>query len=164
MEKLYDGLFGLVEYLKEKIKLYDKKLNEETYIQFNVEKLETPPNSDYSFFQNYNLNCLEEKIWDHNDRDNFISNATKSYKDYKDIIYEIKQKLKFLGQDIDSSEVYLENFLSILLRNENSLPNESEDLASLLNDLASKKPILILEGFNNLNAIVKACSSLDRAQ
>ena len=67
MEKLYSDISGLLKYLKEKIKLYDKKLNKETYIKFNVERLETTPNSDYSSFKNSKLIFLEEEIWDNND-------------------------------------------------------------------------------------------------
>lgn len=135
MEKLYDGLFGLVEYLKEKIKLYDKKLSKEIYIKFSVERLEQDPISDYSFFQNYNLNFLEEEIWDNNDRKNFISEATKSYQDYNNIIYEIRQKLKILGLEEDSPELYLERLLNKLLYSDKILSNEANAITSLLNDL-----------------------------
>ena len=135
MEKLYDGLFGLVEYLKEKIELYDKKLNKETYIKFNVERLETTPNSDYSSFQNSKLTFLEEEIWDNNDRKNFISEATKSYQDYNNIIYEIRQKLKILGLEENSPELYLERLLNKLLSSDKILSNEANAITSLLNDL-----------------------------
>jgi hypothetical protein len=135
MEKVYSDLSGLVGYLKEKIKLYNKKLSKENYIKFSIEKLEISTSLDYSFFQNYSLNYLEEEIWDHNDRSNFILNEAKSYKDYNDIIYEIKQKLENFGLDKGNPEPYLENFLNIVLGHENNLSNESDDIMALLNDL-----------------------------